>query len=47
VVQAIGLEPAQVQRVYDDIDAKRATTRYLHLPPLLIDDVPEIENKSV
>jgi NAD+ synthase len=45
VAKAIGLEPDQVQRVYDDIDTKRTTTRYLHLPPLLIDDVPEIEHK--
>ncbi len=44
VAQAIGLEPAQVQRVYADIETKRSTTRYLHLPPLLIDDVPEIEH---
>jgi NAD+ synthase len=44
VAKAIGLEPDQVQRVYDDIDTKRSTTRYLHLPPLLIDDVPEIEH---
>jgi NAD+ synthase len=42
VAQAIGLEPAQVLRVYGDIDTKRSTTRYLHLPPLLMDDVPEI-----
>ncbi len=44
VAQSIGLEPAQVQRVYADIDTKRVTTRYLHLPPLLIDDIPEIKN---
>jgi NAD+ synthase len=44
VGQAIGLEPTQVQRVYADIDTKRATTRYLHLPPLLIEDVTEIEH---
>jgi len=43
VAQAIGLEPAQVQRMYADIDTKRSTTRYLHLSPLLIDDVPEID----
>ena len=45
VAKAIGLEPDQVQRVYDDIDTKRATTRYLHLSPLLIDDVAEIEKE--
>ena len=43
VANAIGLTPDQVQRVYDDIDTKRATTRYLHLPPLLTGDVPEIK----
>ncbi len=42
VASAIDLTPKQVQRVYDDIDTKRSTTRYLHLPPLLLDDVPEI-----
>ena len=42
VASAIDLTPEQVQRVYDDIDTKRSTTRYLHLPPLLLDDVPEI-----
>jgi NAD+ synthase len=35
-----GLTPAQVSRVYDDIQSKRATTRYLHQPPLLVTDVP-------
>jgi NAD+ synthase len=42
VAGAIGLTPDQVQRVYDDIDTKRSTTRYLHLSPLLVDDVPEV-----
>lgn len=42
VAGAIGLTPEQVQRVYDDIDTKRSTTRYLHLSPLLVDDVPEV-----
>lgn len=39
---AIGLTPQQVERVYRDIDAKRSATRYLHLKPLLIEDVDEI-----
>lgn len=42
VASVIDLTPEQVQRVYNDIDTKRSTTRYLHLPPLLLDDVPEI-----
>ena len=43
VAMALGLEPVQVQRIYADIDTKRSTTRYLHLAPLLVDDVPEIK----
>ena len=42
VAKAVGISPEQVQRVYDDIDTKRVTTRYLHLPGQLIEDVPEI-----
>jgi len=39
VAAALGLPPGQVQMVFDDIDVKRSTTRYLHLPPLLVEDV--------
>jgi len=42
--EATGLTPDQVQRVFEDIDTKRATTRYLHMGPVLVDDVPEIKN---
>jgi NAD+ synthase len=42
VASATGLQPEQVQKVYDDIDTKRATTLYLHLKPLLVGEVPEI-----
>jgi NAD+ synthase len=42
VASAIGLLPEQVQKVYDDIDTKRATTRYLHMKPLLMEEIPEI-----
>jgi len=31
-----------VKRVYDDIDQKRSTTEYLHLPGLLVDPVTEV-----
>ena len=41
--ETLGLTPDQVQRVYDDIDTKRSTTRYLHLSPQLIEEVPEIK----
>jgi len=38
----LGLEPVQVERVYNDIERKRATTLPLHLPPQLVEEVPEI-----
>ncbi len=37
----IGLKKDQVERVYKDIDQKRATTRYLHHSPLLVEDILE------
>jgi NAD+ synthase len=43
VADLLGLLPGQIQRVYDDIETKRATTRYLHLSGLLVDEVPEIK----
>jgi NAD+ synthase len=42
IAVTLSLTPDQVQRVYDDIDTKRSTTRYLHLAPQLIEKVPEI-----
>jgi len=38
-----GLSADQVRAMYRDIDRKRATTRTLHLPPLLVAGVPEID----
>jgi NAD+ synthase len=43
VAGAVGLAPEDVQRVYDDIDQKRRTTRYLHLAPQLIHPDDSIE----
>jgi NAD+ synthase len=37
VAAALGLEPIQIERVFRDIDAKRAMARYLHMPPLTVD----------
>ncbi len=42
VAGAIGLTDVQVERVYRDIEAKRRTTLSLHLPPLMVEEVPEI-----
>ena len=40
--QLAGLDVAQTASVYSEIDRKRATTRYLHMPPLLVEDVEEV-----
>jgi len=37
VAAAVGLTPAQVERVLADLRAKRRVARYLHAPPLLVD----------
>jgi NAD+ synthase len=42
VSSQLGISSEQVQRVYDDIDTKRATTRYLHLKALTIEPIAEI-----
>ena len=44
VAPSVGLTADQVERVYRDIDQKRATTRYLGLAPQLCGDVPEIKH---
>jgi NAD+ synthase len=45
LADAVGLSADDVRRVYDDIDQKRRTTRYLHLPPQLVSPVPEVAAK--
>lgn len=44
VAQAVGLTDEQVRRVFQDIDAKRRATRYMHVPPLLVESVPVIKH---
>ena len=39
---ALRISPERAGHVYDDIRAKRRATQYLHRPPLLFGDVPEI-----
>ena len=34
----LGLTAAQVERVYRDVEAKRRASRYLHQPPLLVEE---------
>jgi NAD+ synthase len=37
----LGIAPARAQAIHDDIRNKRRTTQYMHLPPVLVVDVPE------
>ncbi len=46
VAPVVGITEAQVRHVYEDIESKRRTTRYLHLSPLLVEEVPEISHHS-
>jgi NAD+ synthase len=46
VAPAVGLSVEDVGRVFRDIEQKRRTTRYLHLPPLLVEPVPELEGSG-
>ena len=43
VAGALQLTAEQVERVYRDIDQKRATTRYMHLPPVKCGEIPEFD----
>lgn len=43
VAAVLELRTEQIQKVYDDIDHKRNTTRYLHQQGLLVGDVPEVK----
>ena len=42
VSKVTGLTKEQVNYIFEDLDIKRSTTRYLHLQPLLVANVPEI-----
>jgi NAD+ synthase len=44
VADVAGLSPTEVSRVFDDIEQKRRTTRYLHLPPQLMLPIPSVES---
>jgi len=44
VASVTGLTPQQVEKTYRDIITKRNATRYLHLKPLLIEDITEISS---
>jgi NAD+ synthase len=42
VAEVVGLSTEDVERVFRDIEQKRRATRYLHLPPLLLEPVSEV-----
>jgi NAD+ synthase len=44
VAETVGLAEDDVERVFRDIEQKRRATRYLHLPPLLAEPVPQVHN---
>jgi NAD+ synthase len=44
VAPTVGLQPAQVERIYNDITAKRKVAEYLHAPPVLLEDAPTDEH---
>jgi NAD+ synthase len=46
VAPVAGLSEELVQRVFRDIETKRTATRYLHMPPVLIENVGEISGKE-
>jgi NAD+ synthase len=44
VAPVVGLTPDQVGRVFKDIESKRRGTRYLQMPPLLVEHVKEVHD---
>jgi NAD+ synthase len=43
---AVGLSVEDIRRVFRDIEQKRRATRYLQLPPVLVEPVPEIDHSE-
>jgi NAD+ synthase len=46
VGKAIGCRACEVERVFRDIEQKRRSTRYLHMPPQLVDPISEIDRSN-
>lgn len=46
VGKVTGMAGEQVERVYRDIQNKRNATEYLHMPPMLMEDVKEIRSHA-
>lgn len=47
VAPFVGLNSAQVELIFRDIDTKRSTTQYQHLPPFLVEKIPQISTSMV
>jgi NAD+ synthase len=43
LAEAINTTPERAKLIFDDIEAKRRATEYLHRPPVLVEAVPEIK----
>ncbi|MET0536225.1 MAG: NAD(+) synthase [Steroidobacter sp.] len=43
LAKAIGVTPQQAANVFRDIEAKRKATRYMHMKPVLVEDLPELK----
>lgn len=43
VAEVVGFKPEQVEHVYQQIDKTRQNTRYMHMRPLLVEEVKEIQ----
>jgi NAD+ synthase len=43
LARALSITEQQAANVYRDIEAKRRTTRYLHLRPVLVEKLPELD----
>jgi NAD+ synthase len=43
LASALAITEQQAANLYRDIEAKRRATRYLHLEPVLVEPVPELD----
>ena len=46
VAEASNLSLDELARVYRDIEQKRRTTRYLHMHPVLMEKIPEVDTSA-
>ncbi len=46
LASSLGIDETQADAIYQDIRNKRRTTRYLHMPPVLVADVAELHSEA-